>query len=259
MTVTTELRLGADRSPEAMRALARLPKRSYDWDRLRETYVQGEIVDGVRVWPSCQAIADAERMYVERVRQTCARQGWVEQRRAFRDELATAARRKAQEQAVDLVADLDVATVEGSCNVVRLVCARLRQIEAEVNRQQTSEIEYDRLVAGGMHAAQAATESRFDRWAAAVDARELQVLASAMQTALMVAHRAVGEISTTRVEVTGRASAPVEVKHPVREKSMPDDPARLLALFQAAARATFGEDEALEAGVLMDADVVEEM
>ena len=38
-----------------------------------------------------------------------------------------------------------------------------------------------------------------------------------------------------------------------------DDPARLLALFQAAARATFGEVESLEIDVVMDADVVEEM
>jgi hypothetical protein len=247
-----------DRSPTAMRALGRLPKRSYDWDRLRERYVQGEIVDGVRVWPSCEVIAQAENMVPERVRQACARGHWVAQREQFRCDLASALRRRAQEQAQNQVIDVDVEAVDSARRGINLVRARITQIERDLDSQAAAKAAFEEMVASGEKAEAASERTGHDRLqASAVDAREIQDLAAAVAALHATAHKAVGNMGTTRVEFSGRGGGAIEVDQSIRAELTRDDPQRLFALMQAAARAQFGKVEALETGDVMDADVVE--
>ncbi len=249
-----------DRSPAAMRALGRLPKRKYDWPRLSELYVQGEIVDGERVWQSTDAIAHAEGIVPERVRRACARDGWVKQRQRFRAELTRAARKAAQELAVGQVVDLDTEVIDGAYRGVRLVTARIAEIEDAVDAQEVARAAYQALVATGASADELAATGH-DPWqASVVYAREIQALAVAVQALHATAHRAVGDVDMRRLEFNGPGGTAIEVDHTVHAELTRPDPERLLRLFQAAARATFGQPEEIERerGHVVNADVVED-
>jgi hypothetical protein len=106
---------------------------------------------------------------------------------------------------------------------------------------------FDALVTSGVKPEDAEMQSGHDRLqASAVDAREVQALVAAVATMHATAHRAVGDVDTNRVEFSGRDGGAIEVDQSIHAELTRDDPARLLALFQAAARATFGVDKPLE-------------
>jgi hypothetical protein len=127
------------------------------------------------------------------------------------------------------------------------VNSRIAQIEHDARRQALVKSEFEKMVASGMEADAASERTGYDRWqGSAVDAREMQALAAAVATMHATAHKAVGDVDTTRLEFSGPGGGAIEVDHSIHAELTRDDPALLLALFQAAARATFGVDKPLE-------------
>lgn len=219
--IREEERLEAE--AEARRQKHRQARR-YPWQEIKQVFVEGRVLDtGERDWPSMTVIADLMGgLNPTRIREKAAREKWTDQRAAFQAHLQKVRQeRRAAALSKDAV-DLDSKALTVAKMGVQLVTVRVGEIVRAVQEKQQ---------------AKARGEDDDDFGLPAVDARELDTLARAAAAWHALGGKALGEVETTRTELTGVGGEPLQVRHSVKEELARDDPERLYAFAQALERA----------------------
>lgn len=198
--------------------LERRPYQRYDWPSLRAAYVEGYVTDeGERRFPSLREVAELFEVPPQRVRERSAREHWTDGRAAFQSNVEKVRQERRSSELGKEAVDLDKRALQVSKNGLQLVAARIGEIAQELQR---------------VNALRAAGGPEADFLPSAVNAGEQVQLARAASEWHALAQRALGEVPTQRVEVTGTGGGPVRTD--VRAELSADDPFRLFKFLQAA-------------------------
>jgi len=208
--------------------------RRHPWPEVKQVYVEGQINDdGERKWPSMEHVAELFDISPQRVRGKAAEENWTEQRAAFQAHIEKVRQeRRAQELAQEAV-ELDSRALNAAKTGMTLINARMNEIGQQVQKVQRRKRE-------------AAEEGRDDESdVPSLDAREVEMLARAAQAWHQLGGKAIGDVDTSRTEVTGADGAPVDVRS-VQEELQRDDPDRLTGFLVALERSGYLPAEAGE-------------
>lgn len=199
--------------------------RRYDWPSVKMVFVEGTVDDdGERTYPNLREVADLFDVPYVRVREHSAKEAWLDERAAFQANIERVRQeRRAKSLAQDAI-DMDKRALTMAKTAMQLVGARLAEIGQAVAAQQRAEAE------------QGADAARSRGALPLIDARELATLVSAGQDAYALGSKALGEVPTTRHEITGVGGSPVRTQTDVRGELRTDDPDRLAKFLVAAER-----------------------
>jgi hypothetical protein len=198
--------------------------RRYPWHDVKQVYVEGKVDDdGERTWLSMEHVANMFGISPQRVRGKAAEENWTEQRAAFQAHIEKVRQeRRAKELAQEAV-ELDSRALNAAKTGMTLINARMNEIGQQVQKIQRRKRE-------------AAEEGRDDDTdIPSLDAREVEMLARAAQAWHQLGGKAIGDVDTTRTEVTGADGASVDVRS-VQEELQRDDPDRLTGFLVALER-----------------------
>ena len=208
-----------------------MTRRRYPWPDVKQVYVEGTVDDkGNRDYPSLEKVADLFDIPPVRVREKSASEGWRDQRAAFQAHLEKVRQQKRAADMATEATDVDTKALNLAKMGFSLVQVRMGEILKAV--QKKAEQQKERTASGQ-------EPDEFEDMFSVVDAREVDTLAHAAAAWHQLALRAIGEVDTARLEITGPGGGPLEVEHSVsvRQELMRDDPERLYAFITALQRA----------------------
>lgn len=220
---------------EKMRELARRPRKKHNWPEIKRIYVEGEVDDkGERTWPSLQRVAVLFDMHESRVRERSAQEKWSTERAMFQSNLEKVRQQKRLDTLSKEAIDLDKRSLDVSKLGLQLVTMRVGEIVRKAATLQSAKAKREKNMPLSP-AEEAALED--DMGVPAVEAREVETLARAAEAWQRVAAKALGEVETTRTEITGVGGAPLEVRSQVTAEITQDNPDRLYGVVVALQRA----------------------
>ena len=221
--------------------MANEPKKytRYDYEGPKQVYVEGRVDDkGSRSWPSLQDVADLFEIPGNRLREKAAKDRWTDQRAAFQANLEKVRQEKRLATLSKEAVELDSRALNVAKMGIALVMLRLGEMTQKAQALQKERAEHG----------QDADDMGFP----IADARELETLGRAASAWHSLGGKALGEVETTRTEITGAGGAPVEVQSTIRAELTRDDPNRLHAFLVAVERS--GLAGALTGGGPQDAE-----
>lgn len=196
--------------------------RRYDWPSVKMVFVEGSVDDdGERRWLNLREVAELFDVPYVRVREHSAKEGWTDERSAYVANIERVRQDRRVDQLAKDAVDFDKRALQMARTGMQLVGARLAEIGMAVAEAQKRTAE-----------GQPATSPL-----PVVDAREVATLIGAAGEAYSLAGRALGDIPTTRHEITGPGGAPIRTGFDIREEMTKDDPDRLAKFLMAAQRA----------------------
>lgn len=221
-------------------------RRRYDWVQVKQVYVEGSVDDkGNRSWKSLGEVADLFEIPHNRCREASARENWVEQRAAFQAHMEKVRQEKRAADLAKEAVDLDAKALAVAKMGVQLTQMRMGEIARAAGAQAQAKKAYEDWVKAG----RAGDAPDYDEFAEpALDARELHTLAASAAAWHTLGGKALGEVETTRTELTGANGAPLEVRSSIKAELTRDDPQRLHALLIALDRAQLLPGGAADAG-----------
>lgn len=224
-------------------------RRRYDWETVRAVYVEGRVSDsGERSYPTLAEVADLFGVPHNRCREAAAREHWTDRRAAFQASVEKVRQEKRAQDLAKEAVDVDAKALTLSKVGFQLVQARIGEIGQALQARNRAKKAYEDLLAenGNDHTDPRLQAIDFDPWAPSpIDAREVQTLAATATQWHALAMKSLGEVETTRTEITGAAGAPLEVSASgtLRAELTTDDPARLHALLAAVSRSSLAQAE----------------
>lgn len=198
----------------------------YDWESIKRDYVEGiGDRDGEIFWPNLRELSEVHNVPYNRVREHAAKDGWSEQRSAYQSHVEKTRQRKRAEHLAKEAVDLDATALRMSKVGMQLVSERLGEVaNAVMERRREEERQREAGQPPDIFGAV---------FSPSVDAREQEQLARAAAGWHALAGKALGEVPTTRTEVTGAEGVELSITQRLQE----DDPDRVYGLLRAAERA----------------------
>jgi len=192
-----------------------------DLTKAREEYVQG-IQDGDEIhWPTLDELLPRHNVSRSVIHHRAAEEHWLDERTAFQHFIAAQRREDRARELGELGIAFDREAIDVARVGLRLVAGRMHEIGVatlpEENRTREDRMRYPHL--------------EFE----SANARELAALARAAFTYQSLGRRALGEVDTGRLEITGDGGGPVRVD--VVAELLRDNPDRLTGFMVTAARA----------------------
>ena len=191
----------------------------YDWQNLREQFIEGVEVEGKKEKEFLNLVQIAERngVPIQRVRERAADERWYDQREQYQLRVAKQRQTKRVLELAGQSVEFDSNALDTAKLGMHAVTTRVQEIanEIEVAREQSEPV------------------------SSVVDARELETLARAATAWQTLGHKAMGT-DVTRMEIQHDIQANIDVDVEVTSISAElsrDDPERLAAFLQAAKRA----------------------
>lgn len=236
--------------------------RKYDWDSLRQQFVEGfptnaDEPDGARDWPNLRELSERTNVPYERIREWAAKERWTDLRLAHQTELVKARKLKRAETLGKESVEFDTRNLDLAKLGVRLVGSRMTEIARDAQAQAERRRQAEEDMRNGLPVDYSALRS-------AINSRELETLGKAAQMFQEIGMKALGT-DIERMEISGQINHDVQIEQTisVAQELERDDPDRLAAFLAAAQRAglfsevTAGELETgeLETGELDDSEV----
>lgn len=194
----------------------------HDWRAIEDFFVEGELDDqGNRSWPTQRRVAELFEVSERLVRERIAAEDLSGRRAAFK---ANHEKILAGKRAADLAkeaTELDASALRVAKVGLQLLNLRSGEILKAVADKRKAQQE---AVASG--------EEYEDYGLSPIDPKELAALAAAGESYQRIGARALGEVETTRTELTGVGGAPLQVQShvSVRAELVRDDRSRMASV-----------------------------
>lgn len=214
-------------------------KNTYPWERCEQLYVEGRVNDdGTRTYPTLKDVSTLFEVPDNRLRERAAKYSWTDKKAVFQANLEKVRQEKRIQTLSKESVEIDTKALGVSKLGINLVQARIGEIARAVGERAVAKKEYDAAKAQGADEL-TLSDMDYDPWAPSpIDAREVSTLAAAAAAWHSLAMKSLGEVETTRHEITGAAGAPLEVRASVRAELTSDDPSRVWALLKAYERSS---------------------
>lgn len=199
----------------------------YNWPRLRMIYVEGSVSDaGERTFPSMREVGVLEGVPEQRIRERAAKEGWTQERAAFQGRIERDRQERRNKELTQQAVELDTRALTVSKMGLQLIAARVGEVAKSLQKRNQE-----------LQRAEAENREPDLYGLDGVDAREMETLSRAAIGWHALAGKALGEVPTQRLELTGRGGGTLSIDHNVRAEITKDDPDRLAALVVAFNRA----------------------
>lgn len=188
----------------------------HDWVAVRNRYVEGISGDGDHQWPSLDRVADEFGITASTVRLRSSKEGWVAMRAEWQRQVEDERRRNRLGELAQSADKLDSKALSASELGLQLCVARLVEIGRAVeSRRGQSGVDFG----------------------SAIEAREMQALASAADLWHKIGLRSVGDVEALRIQLLGANGKPLDVADELTR----DNPERLGGVVAVLEAAGLGE------------------
>lgn len=246
-------------SPRPSRQLVRQRTRrngKYDWNLIREIYVEGEETSQGIEYPTLKQISEKYGVTESRLREHCAAERWREQRAVHQSTVDIAIRQKRTKELAQEAVDFGSSTLRAAKLGVVLIQNRLARVAKDAATFENQRQELDQLMAQGM-------DVRPSQLRGPIYFEEMRALAQALQTFQAIGRTSLGEDHRETLQPEPEVAGNV-IKIDV--EMLRDDSERTSRLLQAAAQAglfselgiTGTEDYFMDRQNTIDAEVVED-
>lgn len=217
----------------------------YNYAAAGTVYIEGSVNDkGERSYKTLGEVAELFEIPANRIRERAAREGWTDKRAAFQAHMEKV---RLEKRATDLAkeaVEVDSQALKIGKLGVQLVTSRMGEMAQELGKRTKAKKAYEDALAAGADAATLA-EIDYDPWAPhPVDVRELQALAQTATIWHSLSMKALGEVETTRHEITGPGGRPIQTESKISQELVRDDTSRVHALLIAVRRSSIAGTEA---------------
>lgn len=172
----------------------------YDWPAIKAAYVEGIEHDGRLTWPTLDESAQLHDAIPSKVRERAAKEGWGDERAAFRRRIEEQRQEERSSEIARLGADLDVAALRIARSGLSIVGSRLLELTARSETRRTKLAERDGDETGALDVPPAPSASEVER------------LARSAHVWYRIGRDAMGDLPSSAILVGGPGGGPIEVE-----------------------------------------------
>lgn len=174
--------------------------RHYDWPAIKAAYVEGTERDGKLQWLSLDACAELHDAIPSKVRERAAKEGWVDERAAFRRRIEEMRQEERGAEIARLGTDLDVAALRIARSGLSIVGARLLELTARSEARRKALEDHNGDDTGALDVPPAPSSSEVER------------LSRSAHVWYRIGRDAMGDTPSSAILVGGPGGGPIEVE-----------------------------------------------